>query len=145
MLDASLILRAVDTMMARVALAVRALALFALATGFLILVAAAAMARDERTREVLLLRTLGAPTRILRRIITTEAVAIGALAAVLGVGLAMIATWALTRFVFDIPFTPSLPDYAAFAFVSFVISAVLGGAVGRPTRAGSPLAVLRSQ
>ena len=144
-LDASLILRAVDTMMARVALAVRVLALFALATGFLVLVAAAAMARDERMREILLLRTLGASTRILRRIITTEAVALGALAALLGVGLAMLATWALTRFVFEIPFTPVLTEYAAFAVVSFLISAVLGGAIGRPTRAGSPLAVLRSQ
>ncbi len=144
-LDASLILRAVDTMMDRVALAVRVLALFALATGFLILVAAAAMARDERTREVLLLRTLGASSGVLRRIVATEAVALGALAALLGTGLSVLAAWALMRFVFEIPFVPPVADYALLAGASFTISTLLGGAVGRPTAAGSPLSVLRSQ
>lgn len=144
-LDASLILQAVDTMMSRIALAVRVLALFALATGFLILVAAAAMARGERTREIVLLRTLGASSKVLRRVIATEAIALGALAAALGAGLSVLATWALAHFVFQIPFAPPVIDYVALAVASFAISALLGGAVGRPTVAGSPLAVLRAQ
>lgn len=143
-LDASLILQAVDAMMSRIALAVRVLALFALGTGFLILIAAAAMARGERTREVLLLRTLGASSDILRRIIATEATALGALAALLGTGLSILATWALARFVFQIPFAPPLEDYALLALASFAVSALLGGVVGRPTAAGSPLAMLRT-
>lgn len=144
-LDASLILGALDAMSARVALAVRALAAFAVATGFLILVAAAAMARGERTREMLLLRTLGASTSVLRRVVTTEAVALGALAAALGAGLALLASWALMRFVFEIPFAPAIGDTLALAAASFAVSALLGGAAGRPVRAGSPLAVLRTE
>ena len=143
-LDASVLLEAIDAMTNRVGLAVRVLALFTLATGFLILVAAAAMARGERTREVVLLRTLGASTAVLRRVIATEAMALGALASVLGTGLALVATWALVRFLFELPFAPPLADFAALALSSFAISASLGGAVGRPTAAGSPLAVLRA-
>ena len=143
-LDASLLLRTIDTMMGRVAMAVRVLALFALFTGFLILVAAAAMAHAERTREIHLLRTLGASSSVLRRVVATEAVALGALASLLGVGLGMIATWALTRWVFDVPFSPPVLDSLVLAGVSFAICALLGGAMGRPDRAGPPLAVLRS-
>lgn len=143
-LDASLILQAVDAMMSRIALAVRVLALFALATGFLILVAAAAMSRGERTREMVLLRTLGASSSVLRRVIATEAIALGALAAALGTGLSVLATWALAHFVFQIPFAPPVTDYAVLALASFAISALLGGVVGRPAAAGSPLAVLRA-
>lgn len=144
-LDASLLLQAIDAMVARIAIAVRVLALFAVGTGFAILVAAAAMARGERTRELLLLRTLGASSAVLRRILLTEAVALGALAAILGTGLSLFATWALTAFLFQIPFAPPLADYALLAVASFGVSALLGGVVGRPTSAGSPLAVLRAQ
>lgn len=143
-LDASLLLQAIDAMTARIAIAVRVLASFAVATGFAILVAAAAMARGERAGELRLLRTLGASTSVLRRVIATEAAALGALAAVLGTALSILATWALTYFVFEIPFSPPLADYAILGVASFVVSALLGGIIGRPTAAGGTLAVLRA-
>jgi putative ABC transport system permease protein len=142
-LDASVILRALDALLREVGLAVRLLALFTLATGLSILVAAAATARHERTREALLLRTLGASSRIVRRIVATEAVALGAIAAAVGSGLALLASWALVRWLFELPFDPPLRDLAVLAVGTLGITATLGAMSGRPARAKSPLAALR--
>ncbi len=143
-LDASTILRAIDTMMDRMAVAIRVLALFTLATGFMILVAATVTAREERAREVLLLRTLGASSATLRRILTTEVVALGALAAGVGSLIALAASWGLVRFVFELPFEPPWLDFLLLACATLVMSALLGGLGGRGVRATSPLAGLRS-
>jgi putative ABC transport system permease protein len=142
-LDATLILAAADALMREVGLAVRLLALFTLATGFAILVATAATARHERTREVLLLRTLGASSRTVRRVVATEAIALGALAAGVGSGLALAAAWALVRVVFDLPFDPPLRSLALLALGTLLLTAALGSAGGRRARAQSPLAALR--
>ena len=142
-LDASVILRALDALLGQVGLAIRLLALFTLATGLAILVAAAAAARHERTREALLLRTLGASSRTVRNIAITEAVALGAIAAGVGSGLAFLASWALVHFVFALQFDPPLGELAGLALGTLGITAALGAASARPARARSPLAALR--
>jgi putative ABC transport system permease protein len=142
-LDASVILRTMDVLLGQVWMAVRVLSLFALATGLLVLVAATATARSERTREALLLRTLGASSGTVRRIVATEAVALGALAAGVGASLALLASWALVRLVFELPFDPPLRDLAALALGTLAVSAALGAAGGHPAAARSPLAALR--
>jgi putative ABC transport system permease protein len=142
-LDATVMLVALDALMREVGLAVRLLALFTLATGFAILVAAAATTRHERTREALLLRTLGASTRTVRRIVATEALALGAVAATVGSGLAILAAWALVRFVFELPFDPPLRNLGGLALGTLLLTAALGGATERGAGARSPLAALR--
>ncbi len=143
-LDASIILSAMDTMMSQVAVAIRVLALFTLATGFMILIAATATARDERAREGLLLRTLGASTATLRRVITTEAIALGILAVGVGSGLALAASWALVRFVFELPFEPPWLDLGLLALATLGICTALGATGGAEIRRTSPLAALRA-
>jgi putative ABC transport system permease protein len=142
-LDATLILAAADALMREVGRAVRLLALFTLLTGFAILVATAATARHERTREALLLRTLGASSRTVRRIVATEAIALGALAAGVGSGLALAAAWALVRLAFDLPFDPPSRSLALLALGTLLVTAALASAGGRRARAQSPLAALR--
>jgi putative ABC transport system permease protein len=142
-LDATLVLQALDALLREVGRAVRVLALLTLATGLAILAAAAAAARRERAREALLLRTLGASSRTVRRIVATEALALGFLAAGLGSLLALLAAWALVRFVFALPFDPPLGELAALAGATLAASALVGAAGGRARRAQSPLAALR--
>ena len=67
--------------MDRVALAIRFMALFTLATGTLVLVGALATSRFQRLREGALLRTLGARAAQLLRIVLAEYAALGVLAA----------------------------------------------------------------
>jgi putative ABC transport system permease protein len=142
-LDATLILDAIDTMMNGMATAVRLLAIFTLATGFMILIAATVSARHERAREVLLLRTLGASGTTLRQILATEVVALGAVAAAVGSIFAVASSWGLVRFVFELPFDPPWLDFAILSLVTLLISVLFGSiGAGRLWR-GSPLAGLR--
>ena len=142
-LDATIMLAAVDAMHREMGTAVQVLSLFTLVTGFVILVAAAAAARSERRREALLLRTLGAPVQTVRRIIATEAIALGVLAAGVGTLLALLAAWAIVRLVFDMPFAPPLLDLAALALGTVLLSAALGASGGHTSSARSPFAALR--
>jgi putative ABC transport system permease protein len=142
-IDASLILIAIDAMHREMGLAVRVLALVTLATGFLILVASAASARNERTREVLLLRTLGASSQTVRRVLATESLALGVVAAVIGTAMALVAAWAIVRFVFALPFDPPTARLMLFALATALASGAIGSASTRRERARSPLTALR--
>ncbi|MCP5040774.1 MAG: FtsX-like permease family protein [bacterium] len=143
-LDATLILSAIDTMTQRMARAIRLLAVFTLATGLMILVAATISARQERTREVLLLRTLGASGSTLRQVLATEVVALGLLAAAVGTAIAIASSWGLVRFVFELPFEPPWFDFTLLALASVVVSTLLGALGAGRARRMSPLANLRS-
>lgn len=144
-LDATLILRSLDEMFAQIGIAVRVLALFTLATGLAILVAAALAARRERAREALLLRILGASRRVLRRIALVEALALAALAALVGTLAALAAAAALVVFVFELPFDPPLADFAFLAGVAFGVTALVGGALAVTAPARSPIEGLRAE
>jgi putative ABC transport system permease protein len=144
-LDATTILQALDAVLAQAGRAVRALSALTLSTGFLILLAAAAASRHERTREALLLRTLGADGRLVRRVVATEAIALSALAAVVGTATAIAASAGLVVGLFEIPYRPPWLDLALLTSVAFVVSAGLGWWHGRPATRGSPLAGLRAE
>jgi len=141
-IDVTVMLAAIDAMHREMGMAVQVLSLFTLATGFVILVAAAAAARSERQREALLLRTLGASSHTVRLIIATEAVALGALAASVGTGLAALAAWAVVRLVFELPFDPPALDLVGLALGTLALCALLG-AGGSGGGGRSPLAALR--
>lgn len=142
-LDATLILRSLDTMLGQIGIAVRLLSLFTLATGLAILIAASLAARAERTREALLLRILGAPRPLLRRIVATEAMALAALAVLVGAGLAAVASWGVVVFVFELPFVPPLGEIAALALATFALTALVGALGGAGVTRASPQAALR--
>lgn len=142
-LDATLVLEALDAVLAQVGLAVRGLSLLTLATGLVLLVAAAAASRHERTREALLLRTLGASRRLVRRVVATEAIALGALAVGAGAATALLASAGLVVWLFELPYRPPWGDLAWLVLGAFLLTAALGGWQGRPATRGSPLAGLR--
>jgi putative ABC transport system permease protein len=142
-IDASLILVAIDAMHREMGLAVRVLALVSLATGFLILVASAASARNERTREALLLRTLGASSQTVRRVLATESLTLGVIAAAVGTAMALVAAWAVVRFAFALPFDPPVTRLILFALATAITSGAIGSVNLRRERKRSPLAALR--
>lgn len=142
-LDATLLLRSLDSMFEQIGIAVRVLSLFTLATGLAILVAASLAARRERAREALLLRVLGASRSVLRRIAVAEAVALAALAALVGALAALVAAAGLVVFVFELPFAPPLLDLAGLALAAFALTAIVGGATAVTAPARSPIEGLR--
>jgi putative ABC transport system permease protein len=142
-LDATLVLQALDAVLAQVGLAVRALSAVTLATGLVILLAAAAAARHERTREALLLRTLGASGGVVRRVVATESIALGALAVGVGFASAVAASAGLVVWLFELPYRPPWGDLALLSLGTFLLTAALGWWQGRPSTRKSPLAGLR--
>ena len=144
-LDATLILRSLDTMLEQIGIAIRLLSLFTLGTGIAILIAASVAARTERAKEALLLRVLGASRPLLRRIVATEAVVLAALAATVGAGLAAIASWLVVVLVFELPFDPPLLDVAGLALATFGVTALFGGLGGGSGARESPQAALRRE
>ena len=143
-LDATTILQALDAVLAQASRAVHVLSALTLATGILILLAAASASRHERTREALLLRTLGASGRFVRRVVATEAIALAAVAAAVGSLTAIAASAGIVIGLFELPYRPPWRDLSLLTLGAFALAALVGWWHGRPATQGSPLAGLRA-
>ncbi len=135
-IDLASVQAVIETVLDRAAIATRFMGGFTLAAGLLILAAIVIAARGLRLRENALLRALGADSKTLRGILTAEFFTLGALAGLAGVSLAAVASWALVRGVFDLPF--SLPFqvlvslWAGAILLTLVLGAMGSRAVARP-------------
>jgi putative ABC transport system permease protein len=143
--DLATVQSAIERLVDQVALAIRFMAVFSLLTGALVLAGTVATSRWQRVREGALLRTLGGSRAQVLRIVLAEYLALGTLAALVGVGLAVGAAWALARWVFESPFgVPALPLVVLTLSVAGG-TALLGVLNSRDVVRGTPLAVLRGE
>jgi putative ABC transport system permease protein len=143
--DLSAVQETLERLIDRVVLAIRFMALFTLATGTLVLVGALATSRFQRVREGALLRTLGATRGQLFRIVLSEYLSLGALAAVVALLLSAVAGWALARFVFDGKFTLPLLPLAGLGAAVVGLTVAVGLANSREVIRRPPLEVLRGE
>jgi putative ABC transport system permease protein len=143
-LDLSSLQKLLDDILGRVALAVRFMAGFSLATGAVVLVGAIATTRFQRVREAVLLKTLGATRRQVLRVFFAEYAALGFLSAGMAVLLSGAAGWVLSRFVFETSFALPYPALAALlgGIVLLTVGIGLGNSLDILRR--TPLDVLRS-
>ncbi len=142
-LDLSRLQQAIDTILARANQAVRFLGIFSTIAGVLVLMGSLATSRYQRMRESAVLKTLGAQKGVILRILTVEYVAIGSLATLAGLLLAVVAGWLVVVQVFTVPF---VFDPLRIGGVWLVITAVtlgVGLAGSRGVLLRPPLAVLR--
>ncbi len=142
--DVRLVLGLIEGVLGRVGFVLQFMALFSIATGLVVLAGAVLIARLQRIEESVLLRTLGASRRQVRRILVAEYALLGFLGALVGVVLAVGGAWALAAFVFDAPFVPSWGALALALVVVPLLTVIVGlsgsrGVLGRP-----PLEVLRT-
>jgi putative ABC transport system permease protein len=143
MLDVSIVMEALGTILGSATTAVRFVAMFSLICGVIVLVGAVATSRYQRLRESVLLRTLGARRAQVQWIIVVEYVALGLLASFTGGGLAAATSWGLSRFFFDIPFRLSPIPLAALTLGATVLTVLVGVLGSRSVLTRPPLAVLR--
>lgn len=144
-LDLGLVIDSLDAVFGKAELAVRFIALFTLATGVVVLAGALAAGRDQRVREAVLLRTLGASAGQVRVALVTELAALGLMAGAAGALLALGGGAAVARFGFGV--APVLPWGPLAWTVGAVVALTVGvgwvtqrGVLGRP-----PLEVLRAE
>ncbi len=120
-LDIGAILTRVKTLMDRASLAVEYVFMFTVLAGLCVLLAAVQSSQGERIRESALLRALGASHEQIKRAVIAEFAILGAIAGFLASAFATVVAWALSRFVFELPFEIN---------VWLWIIGVLGGAIG---------------
>jgi len=100
-IDLQLVMETLDNIFEKVQFVIQFMALFTVATGVIVLAGAVMSGRFQRLREVVLLRTLGASGRQLWQIQLIEYAVLGALAALVGCSLAMVANQLLAVYVFE--------------------------------------------
>jgi putative ABC transport system permease protein len=141
--DLSLVQRTVGDVIGKVTMAVRFLAILSLGLSVPVLFSAVAATRRQRLREGVLLKTLGASRRQIRRIMLSEYALLGALGATSGIVLSIGASWALLRFAFEQSYTPTVLPLLAVAAMMIALSVGIGLLTGREVFAQTPMAALR--
>ena len=144
-LDLTLVQQTVTSVLGKVTMAVRFLALISLALGVPVLFSAVAATRRERLREGVLLKTLGATRRQIVRIMLAEYVLLGTLGALTGVVLSTLAGWALMHWIFRSPFAPAVAPVGIVALVMISLAVAIGLLTGRDVFAETPMAALRAE
>ena len=142
-IDIGLALQSVQEFLDKVSMAVQFMALFSILTGFIVLASSISISRKQRSREAVLLRTLGANKKQISMIQTIEYALLGLLASFTGLLLALVASWGLAFFYFDLTF---VPDFLTLLVISglITISAILIGWTGsRHIFKHSPIEILR--
>jgi len=107
-IDTGAILAQLQRVLDQVINAVQFLFLFTLAAGLIVLYAALAGSRDERSKESALLRALGASHKQVRAVQFAEFIVVGALSGFLAAAGAQTIGWVLAQRVFDFTLTPNL-------------------------------------
>ena len=144
-IDLGLILRTLDDIIAKISFVIRFMAGFSILTGLLVLSSSVVISRYQRVRESVLLRTLGASRRQILRITLVEYGLLGLLAALAGIGLAVLAAWALAVFLFEASFGPAVLPLLGLAALVTVLTALIGLFNSRDVLRRSPLEVLRAE
>lgn len=143
-IDVRPLLRQVREIMARGALAVEMVFLFTLIAAGLVTVAAAQVSRDERAREVAVMRTLGASRRRLLGAVLTEFGLLGLLGGALAALLASVSGYLIAVELFDLPGRVSPLTWSIGILAGTLVVALVGWLATRRLLRVPPMRVLNS-
>jgi putative ABC transport system permease protein len=144
-LDLTAVQAAVDEVLGRVAAVIRFLAAFSVATGFIVLLSAVLTGRLQRIRESVLLRTLGATRGQVARVLLAEYLALGLLASLAGILLAVVGGWALAKWLFEVKYAVPVLPLLWLSLGVTSLSALVGLLASREVFRHTPLEALREE
>jgi putative ABC transport system permease protein len=144
-LDLTQLQAALDEVLDKVAMVIRFLAAFSVATGIVVLIGAVLTSRLQRLRESVLLRTLGAVRGQVIAILLAEYLALGLAAPATGIVLAAGAGWALCKWTFKMQFSLPVLPLLGLALGTALLSAIVGVWGGREVFRRTPLEALREE
>lgn len=142
-IDIFVALQSVREFLDKMALAIQFMAFFSILTGFIVLASSIAISRKQRTRESVLLRTLGAGKSQIGTIQTIEYALLGFLSGLTGLLLAVISSWLLAYFYFELVFLPDLVTVSALSLMITISAVLIGWSGSRHIFSHSPLEILR--
>ncbi|PWS26374.1 ABC transporter permease [Pedobacter yonginense] len=144
-IDLDLVLKLLDELLSKIGFVIRFMAGFSMATGWIVLISAVLTSKNQRIKESILLRTLGASRKQILRINAIEYFFLGTFAAAVGLILSIAGSWALAKFSFDAAFIPPLlPTLLLFGSVVLLVVAT-GVLSSRSVLNQPPLKILRNE
>lgn len=144
-IDLALILKVGKEILGKVAFVIQFMGFFSIGIGLLVLVGSVINSKYQRIRESVLLRTLGGSRRKILLINAWEYVFLGFLAAITGILLALVASWALATYSYEIEFAPNLLPAGIILIGIIVLTVVIGMLNIQGILSKSPLEVLRQE
>jgi putative ABC transport system permease protein len=129
----------------RLSLAVRAVALFCILAGALVMATALTATRYRRLYESVILKALGATRGVIVRAFAVEYVVLGAAAGCIGVVMAAGLSWAVLRFVLDLPWSIQPEVLLAGLGLTMLLTLAVGFLSTFRILGQRPLAVLRHE
>ncbi|HKP02202.1 MAG TPA: FtsX-like permease family protein [Chthoniobacterales bacterium] len=144
-IDLTSVIQTVDSILSKVALVIRIMSLFTVGAGLIVLASTIWSGRYQRLQESILLRTLGASRLQIWKILCAEYFLLGVFASATGIVLAVAASWALAKFVFELSYSPTiLPLFVTAGSVS-LLTVAIGLIASRGVGSAPPLEILRAE
>ena len=141
--DLGLVLKVLDTLLGKISSVIRFMASFSIITGWIVLISAVRSSKNQRLREIVLLRTIGARGKQILAITAIEYLFLGLLASGAGMVIALAGSWALAVYSFETSFSPQLlPVLFLFTLVTLIV-VITGMLSSRGVLKSPPLEVLR--
>lgn len=144
-IDLTLVLNTLDSVLSKVSFVIRFMALFSILTGLIVLASAVVSGRYQRIQESILLRTLGASRAQIIKMMVIEYLFLGAFAAATGLLLALAGSWALAHFVFKVAFVPAVLPVLLTLILVIGLTILIGMLNSRGILNRPPLEVLRME
>ena len=143
MVNLGMVVETLEDLLGKISFVIQFMAMFSILTGILVLISSLIISKYQRIRDSILLRTLGASSRMVRWINTLEYLFLGSLASLSGIVLSMGATYLLSAYIFELPFRWAWAEaFAVYVIITFVTVA-LGWLNGKNIIKRSPMDVLR--
>lgn len=144
-IDVAEVVSTLSRILNNVTLAVSFLGGFVLLCGVLILVGAVSMTKFQRIYEFAVLKTLGSKRKILLVILFVEYGLLGLVAGLVGALASVALSYAVTRFVFEIPWELSPLIMLAGILITVALVMLVGVVSSANVLARKPLQILRAQ
>lgn len=142
-IDGREILEAIKAVIDNVTLAVTVVGTLVVFSGLMILIGAVAMTKFRRVYEAAIFKTLGATRGLIAAVLVFEYGLLGILAGSIGAAGAIGLTWAVSKWVLEIPFAPPLAISSIGVVVTTLLVAVIGVISSWEVLQRKPLATLR--
>ncbi len=144
-LDLRQVLSLIEKILTRISWLINFMAFFSILTGIIVLIGAVRTSKYQRIRESVLLRTLGAKSRQILKILALEYFYLGLLGALSGILLSLLSSLMLGYFVFETTFIPSWVPFLVLlpGIVLLVMTIGLSNSLG--VIKSPPLVVLRKE
>ena len=125
--------------------AIRAIAVFCMLAGGLVMAAALATTRHRRLYESVIFKSLGATRTLIAGSFATEYVFMGALAGLIGTMLASVLSWGVLYFVFELPWTLQPGVLIGGLFLTMILTLAVGFLSTFRILGQRPLTILRHE